>query len=238
MNTPGIAIFPSVLACEGRVQFRSGLSALYLGLPLVWILAARLSPPEARSLIVLIGLFTDPVMMGGVFSGGFLARERDQGLFGAWAVTPMGPGTWLAGRITMIALQGTLGGVILVLGSGVGADWAILPWAVFFASASGAMVGLITARPFRDILSYFVVGGIASSLVSLPVAGAYLAPSPLWLAAGPVWPGWAAAAAALEVGSGSKAAAVSPPGAALAASAVWVRPSFRFDAPCLPAGLF
>lgn len=219
MNTT--AIFPAVLAREGRIQFRSGLSGLYLGLPLVWILAARLSPPQARSLIVLIGLYSDPVMMGSLFSGVFLARERDQGLLGAWAVSPMGPGTWLAGRVTVIALQGTVGGIILVLGSGIHADWTILPWAVFFASTAGTLVGLITARPFRDILSYIIGGGLISTLICLPIAGGYLAPSSLWLLGGPAWPGWSAAAAAVSVGLNSRAAAITPVGVALAAAAAW-----------------
>lgn len=187
-----------LLGRELRIQFRSGLSALYLGMPLVWILTARLLPPDVRPIVVLIGVYADPVMMGSIFTGAFLARERDQGLFAAWAVTPMGAGGWLAGRVFVIALQGTVGGLLLVMGSGVPADFVLLSPAIFLASAGGALVGLLVARPFRDIMSFFVVGGLASALICLPIAGGYMKPGRLWLFTGPAWPGWTVLATALN----------------------------------------
>jgi fluoroquinolone transport system permease protein len=96
----------AVIMREARTQFRSGLTWLYLGMPAIWILIVRLLPVQARSITVLIGIYSDPVMLGSLFTGAFLARERDQGLFGAWAVTPMDAGSWLAARILLIAIQG------------------------------------------------------------------------------------------------------------------------------------
>ena len=214
----------AVITREVRTQFRSGLSALYLGMPLVWILIARLLPPGARPVVTLVGIYADPVMMGTIFTGAFLARERDQGLFGAWAVTPLGAGGWLAGRVFVIATQGMIGGTILVLGTGIHADFVLLIPALFLASACGALNGLLLARPFRDILSFFVAGGMASALICLPVAGGYIRPGWVWLFTGPAWPGWSALASALglspdggDAGQGSATTAM----AALAALAGW-----------------
>ena len=179
-----------ILISEMRTQLRSGLTALYIGMPFLWILIARLLPPDRRPIAVLIGTFSDPVMMGQIFAGAFLARERDQGLLEAWAVTPLGAGTWLAGRILLIGFQGSLGGLILAFGTGVPFRPALLIPGVFLASAVSALIGLILARPFRDILSYFVLGGISAALVNLPLAGILLVPSIPWLFTGPAVSGW------------------------------------------------
>lgn len=175
---------------EIRTQIRSGLTALYIGMPLVWIIIARLLPPESRTLVVLIGLYADPVMMGSIFTGAFLTRERDQGLLTAWAVTTLDAGGWLFGRVFVIATQGTLSGLILLLGAGVSGNLFLLIPALFLASACAALSGLILARPFRDVMTYFVAGGMGSALICLPIAGGYLRPGWLWLLTGPAWPGW------------------------------------------------
>jgi len=211
----------AVIIREARTQFRSGLTALYLGMPLVWIIIARLLPPEARPITVLIGIYADPVMMGTIFTGAFLARERDQGLFAAWAVTPMGAGGWLAGRIFVIAVQGMIGGTILVLGAGIQADFILLIPALFLASVCGALNGLLLARPFRDILSFFVAGGIASAVICLPVVGGYIRPGWVWLFMGPAWPGWSALASALSLSPAGGGADQGTATAALTALTFW-----------------
>lgn len=183
---------------ELRTQIRSGLTALYFGMPLLWIIIARLLPPESRNLTVLIGVYADPVMMGSIFTGAFLTRERDQGLLTAWAVTPLSAGGWLFGRVLVIAVQGTLSGLLLVLGAGVSGNFTLLIPSLFMASACAALNGLILARPFRDIMTFFVAGGMASSLICLPILGGYLRPGWLWLATGPAWPGWSLMASALN----------------------------------------
>ena len=208
----------AVIIRDVRIQFQSGLTALYLGMPLLWILIARLLPPGARPMVTLVGIYADPVMMGTLFTGAFLARERDQGLFAAWAVTPMGAGGWLAGRIFAIAAQGTIGGVILVPGTGVSANYVLLIPALFLASACGALIGLLLARPFRDILSFFVAGGMVSALICLPAAGGYIRPGWIWLFTGPAWPGWSVLAAALGLSPAVRAA---PAPAALSALTGW-----------------
>lgn len=216
VGSTAVGMAAAVITREVRIQFHSGLTALYLGMPLLWIIIARLLPPGARPMVALIGIYADPVMMGTIFTGAILARERDQGLFAAWAVTPMGAGGWLAGRVLVIAAQGTIGGTILVLGTGITTDFVLLIPALFLASACGALNGLFLARPFRDILSFFVVGGMASGLLCLPVAGGYIRTGWIWLFTGPAWPGWSALAAAVG-GRGTATAALS----ALAALAGW-----------------
>jgi len=188
----------AVVIREARTQFRSGLTWLYLGMPALWILIVRLLPVQARSITVLVGIYSDPVMLGSLFTGAFLARERDQGLFGAWAVTPMDAGSWLAARILLIAVQGTIGGLILALGSGVKFHPGRLAAALVFASGCGALTGLFLARPFKDIMSFFVIGGISSSVITLPVVLAYFHPSWAWQLTGPSWPGWSALAGSLQ----------------------------------------
>ncbi len=207
-------VMKTVLKMEIRTQFHSGLTALYLGMPLIWILIIRLLPASSRQAAALLGVYADPVMMGSIFTGAFLARERDQGLFAAWAVTPIGSGEWLAGRVLIIAVQGSIGGVMLVLGSGVQADFSLLIPSLFLASSCGALFGLLLARPFRDILTFIVAGGGALALVNLPLAGGYIRPGWLWFLTGPAWPGWSALASALGLSpangnSGRQGAALS-----------------------------
>lgn len=183
--------FRGILLTEARGQFRSGMSALYLGMPLFWILIARLMPPETRPLVVLIGAYSDPVMIGEIFTGAFLARERDQGLLEAWAVSPLGAGTWLSARVLLIGLQGSLGGLILALGAGVPFNPLLFVPGMFLAAASGALIGLLLARNFNDILAFFVLGGIAAALISAPIAAYLIRPSILWMIPGPAVSGWA-----------------------------------------------
>ncbi len=209
-----MTVMKAVLAGEIRTQLHSGLTALYLGMPLVWILIIRLLPPDSRPVAALLGIYADPVMMGTIFTGAFLAREQDQGLFPAWAVTPMNAGEWLISRVIVIATQGTIGGIILISGAGVRADLALLIPTLFLASACGALNGLLIARPFRDILSFIVAGGMALALINLPVAGGYIKPGWVWFFTGPAWPGWSTLASALGLspeggGSGPHRAAVS-----------------------------
>ena len=217
---PPAFTFPifGMLSTELRIQWKSGLSALYLGIPLIWIIIARLLPPEARPMTALIGTYADPVMMGQIFTGAFLARERDQGLLEAWAVTPLGAGGWLASRSLIIGLQGSIGGCILVLGAGVALKWAVFLPAIFMASTSAALIGLILARPFRDILTYFVAGGLTSAVLSLPILGSLIRPGIgiLWMTTGPAGPGWAALSAAIGVSAGHVTAAGPAASAAIA----------------------
>ncbi len=213
-----MATFRGITQTEIRGQFRSGLSALYLGMPFFWIIIARLVPLEIRPLIVLIGAYTDPVTMGQLFTGAFVARERDQGLFEAWAVSPLDAGTWLLSRSILIGLQGSIGGLILALGSGVSFRIELLIPGLFLAAVSGALLGLIIARPFRDILSYFVVGGFATAIISLPIPGILLAPSYFWLISGPAASGWVVLANAFYLPNGVSALS---PFISLAALLLW-----------------
>ena len=208
----------AVLAGEIRIQLRSGLTALYLGMPLVWILIIRLLPPESRPVTTLLGLYADPVLMGSLFTGAFLARDRDQGLFAAWAVTPVNAGYWLTGRVLVIALQGSLAGLILVTGAGVQADYLLLIPSLFLAAACGALNGLLLARPFRDILSFILAGGSALALINIPLAGGYIRPGRIWLFTGPAWSGWSALGSALGISPGGGVSA----GAAIGVLTLWV----------------
>ena len=195
---------------EVLIQLHSGLSFLYLGMPLFWILIARLLPAESRRLLVLIAAYADPVMMGQIFTGAFLARERDQGIIEALAVSPVGPGIWLFSRVCLIGIQGVFGAVLMVTGSGITFNPVLLVPSVFLAAVSGALIGMILALPFDDILSYFVLEGIASALVSLPAAFLVVKPSLFWIIPGPAASGWMAISTALHsrIGAGPEVPAL------------------------------
>lgn len=226
-------IFLAALRREGIQQIRSGISALYIGVSLVWGGLLRLAPLEIRTVLTPLAIYADPALMGFILSGALLARERDQGLFRALAVTPVGAFRWLGARVLVVAVEGTAGGLLLAGLSGVSFRPGPLIAAVAVTSAVGVLLGSLAGRPFRDLGGYIIVGGLLSGLVNLPsVAWLGWLDGP-WCWMSPALPGisaigWAFGNSGPHIGGG----------AALAILTVWFVVGFAAVARIVDRGFF
>lgn len=161
--------FMAAFGWEMRLQWRYYFWLVAVIVTLVWSTLLASLTPGARTLWIPVIVFGDISNIGLLFIAGSLILERQQGTLDAVAVMPIATGTWLLAKLLSLTLLSTTCGVVLTLLNLESINWlrvipAIAVTAAFFTSA-----GFILVCPFRNILNYFLVMALATTVLSLPL---------------------------------------------------------------------
>jgi len=154
-----------------KVQFRSGLLFLYLGLTLFYIVVLKLVPPPWDKWIFPLIIATDPTVMGFLFVGALIQGEKDQGVLSLLAVSPLTLSHYLGGKVISLGLISTLtAGLVTaaVFPRPETLGWALL--AVAVTAPLFTLLGVSVSLRFRSLSSFFMMSG----LVDLPAVAPFL----------------------------------------------------------------
>ena len=154
-----------------KVQFRSGLLFLYLGLTLFYIVVLKLIPPPWDRWIFPLIIATDPTVMGFLFVGALIQGEKDQGVLSLVAVSPLTLSHYLGGKIISLGLISTVtaGLVTIVIFPRLETlGWTLL--AVAVTAPLFTLLGVSVSLGFRSLSSFFMMSG----LVDIPAVAPFL----------------------------------------------------------------
>ncbi len=154
-----------------KVQFRSGLLFLYLGLTVFYIAVLKLVPPPWDRWIFPLIIATDPTVMGFLFVGALIQGEKDQGVLSLMAVSPLSLSHYLGAKVISLGLisaaaAGLVTVVVFPRPETVG--WTLL--AVTATAPLFTLLGVSVSLRFRSLSSFFMMSG----LVDLPAVAPFL----------------------------------------------------------------
>lgn len=154
-----------------KVQFRSGLLFLYLGLTLFYIVVLKLVPsPWDRWIFPLI-IATDPTVMGFLFVGALIQGEKDQGVLSLVAVSPLTLSHYLGGKVISLGLISAVTAGLVTLAVFPRLEtlgWALL--AVVVTAPLFTLLGVSVSLRFHNLSSFFMMSG----LVDIPAVAPFL----------------------------------------------------------------
>lgn len=182
------------LLAELRVQWRSGLYAVYAVMTAVFVGILFLIPAPARPLGLRMIVLMDPSLMGFFFAGGMTLLERDQGVLAALQTSRWGfAGYWRTKVASLLLLAAGVSSLLLGVSAVTGltalsvADVAVVLLGVVLTVPVFFSLGVWVAGHCRAILTYFVLAGVLTLPLMYPVlelAGIRLGAagllSPIW----------------------------------------------------------
>jgi len=151
---------------EFRRLRRQGVSALYAIILLLFVLLVRVFPPDVRSTMLPFVLFSEPVIVGYILSGGIFFMELEQNTHALYQLMPAGVWRYLILRITTFAIYGGIGGAFLTVGAMLGAESSSMlvlhtmaaGILCFVAAPAFTALGVFSAALFSTINGFIIKG--------------------------------------------------------------------------------
>jgi fluoroquinolone transport system permease protein len=104
------------------------------------------------------------------FMAGLLLLDRDQGTLGALAVTPLGPGSYLAARaITLTALAGVETVAIVWIAFGPGGSWLLVAAGTAALGVLYTSLGAVVASRYRSVNALLLPASVLVAALLLPL---------------------------------------------------------------------
>ena len=164
---------------DARLQYRYGIYiayafvlAFYLA---VLVGAGQFLPAWLPAFIV----FTDPAALGFFFLGALMMLEKSEGVRAALAITPIGPGDYLIGKVATLTTMATLSSALLVFVHGAPNPPLILV-TVVLTSMMYVGIGVPIALRFRTVNGYLIGSSGFLTPIIAPGFVALVDPTPVW----------------------------------------------------------
>lgn len=157
----------TVMAQDVRFQWRHGFYAVYAVVSLVYVGILTWLPPPFRGVAAQVIIFSDPAVLGFLFSAGMVLLEKSQGVLAPLFVSPLSLHSWLAGRALSLSLLSAASGLSVAMG-GLGADlrWYGVLLALVPGSVCFTFLGLGLAARVETVNEFL----IKSQFLLIPMA--------------------------------------------------------------------
>lgn len=177
------------LRLDLRLQWRQGFYGAYLFVIVVYVVILRALPPDVRGALLAPVLLSEAGVIGFIFAGTLLHRERGDGTLSALAVTPLTAAEYVTAKALSLAVltaaascaiaAGALGAPFLQRGAG---GVPLLAAATAATALLFVCAGLAVATRFATIDRFVVWGGLGTGLLGLAILPHFgIAESPAWL---------------------------------------------------------
>lgn len=164
-----------------RLQMRHGFYAAYAVVSLAYVLLLRATPPDLRSEIAPVLIFTDPSVLGFFFLGALMLLERVDGARAALAVAPTRPAAYVAAKTLSLTLLALAAAAAIAALSDLGpVDWPLLLGATAACSAMFVGVGAPFALRAARVSGYLIGSVLYLTPIMAPVVAAYWDIAPAW----------------------------------------------------------
>ena len=165
---------------DARLQYRYGIYIAY-AFVLAFYLAVLLGAgPFLPAWVPALIIFTDPAALGFFFLGALMMLEKSEGVRAALAITPIGPGDYLIGKVATLTTMATLSSALLVFVHGAPNPPLILV-TVVLTSVMYVGIGVPIALRFKTVNGYLI--GSSGFLMPIIAPGfvALIDPTPVWM---------------------------------------------------------
>lgn len=157
---------------EIKLQFRSGIYALYAVLTLTYLMLLWALPAAVRGTAAVLLIFSDPAAMGLFFMGALVLLEKSQRVHCSLAASPLGVWEYLFAKVVSLGLIGTLVALLLAGCSGSKA-LACVGAGTLLSSALFSLCGLLAATRTNSLNRFL--------LATIPFEMVLCIPAVLWL---------------------------------------------------------
>lgn len=187
----------SLARLDWVLAWRRGVIGAAAAVVVIYVTLLRVMPEAAASVVLPYLVFSDPAALGFFFVGGIVLADRSEGTSAAVSVTPASPLAVLVGRVGVLAAVGTVGGLAVAAGSGLGERWFTFVPGVLLTALLYTSFGYAVALRARSVNDYFARATLWSIPLFVPLVAVGLGTSE-WILA--LWP---TTAALLLLGGGA-----------------------------------
>lgn len=174
-------IFPKLFLGDVKFQRRYGFYLLYAAVTLLYLIVLFQLPSDWKETAGGMLLFTDPTVLGLIFSGAIVQLEIAERTFDSLAIAPIKPSWYVASKALSLAM---LSSACAILIGAFAFPLARLPWviaAVFLGSMVFTMIGLILAFQTRSLNRFFFTVILIMLVAMLPGVARLFLTLPAWM---------------------------------------------------------
>lgn len=148
----------TLIVLDFTLIIRNRILAVAAFVTVLYVLIIQVLPEESFTTVLTMLIFSDPVMLGFMFTGAMVLFEKSSNSLQALSVTPVRPGEYLFSKgitLTVVALAASL--VMAIAGLRFQFGILYLSVAVVFSSLLFIFIGFIGASRVKTFNQYFVV---------------------------------------------------------------------------------
>ncbi len=174
-------ILISLIRLDLTLLFRNGVLYAAAIITILYTLILQILPRQNFTDVLIILIFTDPVMLGFMFTGVMVLFEKSGNTLQAMSVTPVRPGQYLLSKAIALTLVAMVASLIMTL-AGVGFDFNLLYFgaAVTLSSVLFVFIGFTGVSRVKTFNQYFLVIPLFMVPFSLPMLN-FLGITTTWL---------------------------------------------------------
>lgn len=149
---------------------RQGVLWLYLGITVIYAALIIFLPRNWDPYSIILLLFSDPAVMGFLFSAAILFIEMDQGILGLLQISGTSPVYYLLGRgISMGLLAQVVATILCLVNPGLKVNLLYLWLAMGLSAMLFSLLGMAVALGFRQFTDFLILGTMVEVPLILPV---------------------------------------------------------------------
>lgn len=161
--------FVKLLELDFIMIIRNRILAVAAIVTVLYTAIIQILPDESFTRVLTILIFSDPVMLGFMFTGALVLFEKSTNILQALTITPVRPGEYLWSKaisLTFIALAASL--IMAVSGTGTRFNFLYLSAAVIFSSLLFIFAGFAGVSRVKTFNQYFIVIPLFMAPACLP----------------------------------------------------------------------
>lgn len=160
----------SWLGHEMKLQMKNGLYAIYIVVNLIYLFLMGYVPDDYKEIVLSIIIFSDPTALGMIFIGAFMLLEKIGGVTGGIAVSPLGAGQYIGGKVVSMLFISLVTSLVLTTGvKGTNYHFIGLALIITISSILFTLLGILTAIYTRTLNEYLMVIIGAGFIIALPL---------------------------------------------------------------------
>jgi fluoroquinolone transport system permease protein len=148
----------TLILLDFTMIIRNRILAVAAVITILYVAIIQVLPGESFTMVLTMLIFSDPVMLGFMFTGAMVLFEKNSNTLQALSVTPVRPGEYLLSKgiaLTSVALAASL--IMAVAGLGFSFGLLYLGLAVVFSSLLFVYIGFIGVSRVKTFNQYFIV---------------------------------------------------------------------------------
>lgn len=138
-----------------KFQYRYGFYFLYAFFSAVYIFILGLIPFQWKTSLSFLLIFSDPTLIGLIFSGAIIHLEFSQRTFESLAIAPVGPGNVLFSKAFSLSLISLASAVVIGLSVGVIESLLLFMVSVLLGSFLCSLIGITLACKAKSLNHFF-----------------------------------------------------------------------------------
>ena len=160
----------SLLQLDLLLIARNQIASIAAIITALYVIILQILPDQALSKVLTMLIFSDPVMLGFMFSGAMVLFEKSSNTLPALFVTPVRPGEYLLSKGIALTIVALVAGLIMAI-AGVGFDFSFifLGLAIVLSSLLFVFIGFIGVSRVNTFNQYFIVIPICMLPACLPL---------------------------------------------------------------------